>query len=153
MREGDQVFRYFGSARNGFFLAEDSMRISLTDCWFNPCDPYVALQAQFSTDLSAADLPVGAWHTLQMDYDKEWLDISCDGKPVTRLHAKKDSPLGLSYLHIQCRSDAPSSRGTYIRSLDKRGLEDIPDPDSEGKEPVVTDLAVTEHYSRAQAHG
>ena len=109
-----------GHLEIGFFLAEDAMRISLTDCWFNPCDPYVALQAQFSTDMSAADLPAGAWHTLQLDYDKEWLDISCDGKPVTRIHAKKDSPLGLSYLHIQCRSDAPSSRGTYIRSLDKR---------------------------------
>ena len=104
----------------GFFLAEDTMRINLTDCWFNPCDPYVASQAQFSTDLTADDVPSGAWHTLLLKYDPEWVEICCDGKGVTRLKAKKNSPLGLSYLNIQCVSDSSNSKGTYIRLLKKR---------------------------------
>ncbi len=109
-----------GEVEIGFFLAEDTMRINLTDCWFNPCDPYVASQAQFSTDLTADDVPSGAWHTLLLKYDQEWVEVSCDGKGVTRLKAKKDSPLGLSYLNIQCVSDSSYSKGTYIRLLKKR---------------------------------
>ena len=109
-----------GQVEISFFLSEDAMRISLTDCWFNPCDPYVAMQAQFSVDLSSAQLPTGAWHTLTLDYDPEWVEITCDGHSVTRAHTKKDSPLGLSYLHLQCKSDAPASKGFYIRSLKKR---------------------------------
>ena len=106
-----------GQVEIGFYLSEDVMRISLTDCWFNPCDPYVDLQAQFSVDLSSAQLPVKSWHTLKLDYDPEWVVVSCDGRQITRAHTKKDSPLGLSYLHMQCRSDAPTSKGFYIRSL------------------------------------
>ena len=109
-----------GEVEIGFFLAEDTMRINLTDCWFNPCDPYVASQAQFSTDLTADDVPSGAWHTLLLKYDPEWVEICCDGKGVTRLKAKKNSPLGLSYLNIQCVSDSSNSKGTYIRLLKKR---------------------------------
>lgn len=109
-----------GQVEVGFFLSEGIMQVSLTDCWFNPCDPYVPMQAQFTADLSAADLPAGGWHTLLLDYTPERVDIFCDGRSVSRLKAQKDSPLGLSYLHIQCKSDAPTSKGTYIRSLSKR---------------------------------
>lgn len=109
-----------GQVEIGFSLAEDTMRISLMDCWFNPCDPYAAMQAQFSVDLSARELPVGGWHTLRLDYDSKGVDISCDGTPLKRIPTKKDSPLGLSYLHMQCLGNGPVSKGFYVRSLDKR---------------------------------
>ena len=84
----------------GFFLAEDTMRINLTDCWFNPCDPYVASQSQFSIDLTADDVPSGSWHNLLLKYDPEWVEVSCDGKDVTRLNALAILPAAKGHISV-----------------------------------------------------
>ena len=107
-----------GEVETEILLAEDAVRISLCDCWFNPCDEHVAEEALFSFRLDGRTLPPGGYHKIRMLFDlsQRTAQLFVDGKKVSTCAMAHDYSIGLSYLHIQC--DAPkASEGLYIRYL------------------------------------
>ena len=101
-------------------IAEKQARISLTDRWYNTCDPYAAIQSPFSFELDAFDIG-DEFIKVDIAYDTEKgvADVLADGKHLFKVRMSHDCPTGLSYLVLQCATDG-ESKGFYIKSLGKK---------------------------------
>ena len=110
-----------GEVETEILLAEDAVRISLCDCWYNPCDEHVAEEALFSFRLDGRTLPPGGYHKIRMLFDlsQRTAQLFVDGKKVSTCAMAHDYSIGLSYLHIQCDAPKPSE-GLYIKSMGKK---------------------------------
>lgn len=100
-------------------IAEKSARISLSDRWYNTCDPHVAAFAPFTFDIEAEDVGDG-YVTLSIEYDTELARaaVAINGEHLFALRMAHPVPTGISYLHMQCATDG-DSEGFYIKSLKK----------------------------------
>lgn len=88
------------------------VRVSLMDCWYNPCDPYIGELAQFSTVLG--NELVGGYHKLRLSLDGDTVKVFVDEKYVDDLRCNCPISIGISYLHVQCLE-----KEVYVRNPEK----------------------------------
>ena len=100
-------------------IAEKTAWITLSDRWYNTCDPNAAGDTPFSFRLDAAEVGTG-YVTVTVDYDTEAgkAAVAVDGVPHLDLAMAHPTPTGISYLLLQC-ADRGDSGGFYVRSLEK----------------------------------
>lgn len=110
-----------GEVETEIYLAQDAANISLSDCWFNPCDEYAPEFSLFSFHLDASKMSLKSYHKVKIIFDlkAKIAKMYIDGAFVASCAMKHDYCIGLSYINIQC--DAPkASEGLYVRMLEKR---------------------------------
>lgn len=95
---------------------EDGITLSLTDHWFNPCDPCAAKDARFSLDTTSL-CPAGQWMDLTLRWDETGCDVLSGEKLLLHLAPQCDAPHGLSYLILQSPDTFTGRKGSYIKSL------------------------------------
>lgn len=101
-------------------IAEKQARFTLTDRWYNTCDPYAACQSPFWFELDKAD--VGEeFVTVNIDYDTEKgeAQVLIGEAPFFKVRMTAECPTGISYLILQCATDG-DSKGFYVKNLQKR---------------------------------
>ena len=91
------------------------VRLSLADCWYNPCDENVGEMAQFSTVLSK-ELE-GAFHKVRLAIDGDKTKVYVDDCFIRELECKHPVSIGLSYLHIQDLAGE-----VYIKGIEKKNI-------------------------------
>lgn len=111
-----------GEVEAELYLAQDKVRISLSDTWFNPCDECIGLFAQYSVTLDENDITPGAYHKISISFDcpSRSAQVYADGTKLCSLTALYPVQIGISYVHIQCVADKPS-RGVFLKSLSAQG--------------------------------
>ena len=100
-------------------IAEKQARFTLTDRWYNTCDPYAAIQSPFWFELDVTD--TGCKFTkvvIDYDVDKGMAEVSLDGEHFFKVAMRNPCPTGISYLLLQCATDG-DSEGFYIRCMEK----------------------------------
>lgn len=108
-----------GSVKVNLKMIEKSIRFTLTDRWYNPCDEFAMDDSPFGFELS--DGMTGTELTellLEFDADEGVLNVSKDGEIIKAVRITKACPTGLSYLIIQCATP-DDSKGFYIKSMEK----------------------------------
>ena len=100
-------------------IAEKQARFTLTDRWYNTCDPYAAIQSPFWFELDVTD--TGCKFTkvvIDYDVDKGMAEVSLDGEHFFKVAMRNPCITGISYLMLQCATDG-DSEGFYVRSMEK----------------------------------
>ena len=99
-------------------ISEGDITLTLTDRWYNVCDPFVAELSPFSFKLEKDDIPEG-FNTLDIDFDtlSGMATVRLGEKVLFSLRMKTPCPTGISYLIVQCSADGD---GAYIKKLEKR---------------------------------
>ena len=95
-----------------YLSSGSEVRLSLMDCWFNPCDPYIGELAQFSIALDK-ELE-GAFHKVRLSVDGTTASVYVDGQHKEDLVCHIPVSIGLSYIHVQCLKG-----DVYLRGLEK----------------------------------
>jgi hypothetical protein len=100
-------------------LLEKQARLTLTDRWYNTCDPYAAELSPFSVELDVAETG-REFVTVEIDYDTEKgiARLLVNGEPLRDLKMKCPCSTGISYLVLQCATEG-DSEGFYVRSMSK----------------------------------
>ncbi len=100
-------------------LIEKSVRITLSDRWYNPCDPYAGLLSPFFFELDTDDIGTD-FVRLEAEYDTEKgrATVKADGSFVYYVDMRGSCPAGISYIMVQCAADG-DSKGLYLRLLEK----------------------------------
>lgn len=96
------------------------LRLSLLDCWMNPCDDTVSYYANFSTVVQGSMLSGQDFYTdLTLSFDCDAATVSIDAGEYLHLVRRMEvrPPNGLCYLHLQSAATEKDMEGTYIRSL------------------------------------
>ena len=101
-------------------VAGDGFSLSLTDRWYNVCDPSVSDVAPFTVHLTKEQLGA-AFADLVLAYDTEKgeAELSANDLPLLTLPMQGDCKTGLSYLILQANG---KEEGLYVRSLAKENL-------------------------------
>ena len=100
-------------------IAEKQARFTLTDRWYNTCDPYAAIQSPFWFELDVADTGTGYTKVvIDYDVDKAMAEVSLDDEHFFKVAMRNPCPTGISYLLLQCATDG-DSEGFYVRSMEK----------------------------------
>lgn len=101
-------------------IAEKQARFTLSDRWYNTCDPYAAYQSPFWFELDAADVGEG-FVKVNIDYDTEKgeAEVLIGDELFFKVKMTADCPTGISYLILQCATDG-DSEGFYIKSMEKK---------------------------------
>ncbi|MBR4218795.1 MAG: exo-alpha-sialidase [Bacteroidales bacterium] len=110
-----------GEVETEIYLAEDAANISLSDCWYNPCDEYAPEFTLFSFHIDKNKMSLGQFHKVKFAFDlaARKADMYIDGHYVESCTLKHDFHIGLSYIIIQCQA-AKESEGLYVKSLHKK---------------------------------
>ncbi|MBQ6254144.1 MAG: exo-alpha-sialidase [Bacteroidales bacterium] len=105
------------------YLADEAVNISLSDCWFNPCDSYAPESSLFTFHLDSKKFPIREYHEVSFGYDlgEGVCRMYIDGRLDSEREISKPYSLGLSYLIIQCDAPAPCE-GTYLRKITAHGI-------------------------------
>jgi len=116
----------FPAARQGqlsieIFIAGAGCNLTLSDCWFNPCDPYAAELSPFSCAIDAARIGANTWKTLHVTWnlDARNITLSCDDQIIANATITNPPQFGLSYLHLQTLATTHDPQGCYLKSLHK----------------------------------
>ncbi len=101
-------------------LIEKQARFTLTDRWYNTCDPFAATESPFSFELGETQIG-NQFARIDIDYNTEngSGEVFVNGKPLFTLPMSHPCPTGLSYLVLQCATDG-ESQGFYVRLLEKK---------------------------------
>jgi len=104
------------------YLAQDAADISLSDCWYNPCDQYVPELAQCSFHIDKSKLSMREFHRMSFCYDLTAGEVRMyvDDKLKETKPLRTSYNIGLCYIIIQCNAPA-KSEGLYLRRLDATG--------------------------------
>ena len=109
-----------GSVFATVYLIEKSLRLTLSDRWFNPSDAFAGMLSPFTVELDEKDIPLRSFATVRIDYDLDRGRASVFVDDAL----KKELPLGeclnagLSYAILQCATET-DSEGLYLASLKK----------------------------------
>lgn len=100
-------------------LTEQTARLTLTDRWYNPSDPYVAEFSPFAFEPTVEQLGT-EYVKVDIDYDTVSgnATMSVDGKEISSIKMNCKAPTGISYIVLQCATEE-ESEGFYVRSLEK----------------------------------
>lgn len=100
-------------------LVEKTARITLTDRWYNPCDPYAAELSPFAIELDAEQIG-SDFVRVDVDFDtlRGEATVSVNGAPISLIKMKGACTTGISYLLLQCATEG-DSKGFYVRLLEK----------------------------------
>ena len=101
-------------------MVEKSVRFTLTDRWYNPCDEYAMADSPFGFELDAEKLGT-EFGRIVFDYDVEKGVVTAtkDGKVLLTQTMQKPCSTGISYLIIQCATEG-ESKGFFIKCMEKQ---------------------------------
>ena len=105
-----------GTVKTELSVLNSGVRISLTDCWYNPTDEMAGIEAPISFDITEKS----GFKTVIIEYDTEKKNAKVyigDNKFETEFNA--EAPNGLCYLHIQTLAESQDLQGTLIREFEK----------------------------------
>ncbi|HBP38596.1 MAG TPA: exo-alpha-sialidase [Clostridiales bacterium] len=99
----------------------EGVRVSVTDRWFNPCDPVVGQLAQLSFAITREMLIPSEWSLVRFRWDLavQQAEIVINDMPVQQLAITAAAPNGFSYLHLQSLAENEDYAGTLIKKLEK----------------------------------
>jgi len=100
-------------------MVEKQARLTLTDRWYNPCDPYVGELSPFCIELDAAEIGT---EPVRVDIDYDTLHaiacVSVNGVPHAECPMQGACETGISYVIMQCATDG-DSKGFYVEKIEK----------------------------------
>ncbi len=96
---------------------EEGVRLTLTDRWFNPSDPYAAALSPCSFDLGDM-LSRGVWQDVSVEWDGETFRLLIGGRQVRAIAASQPASNGISYLLLQSKETCSGKPGTYVKSME-----------------------------------
>ena len=101
-------------------IEEKQARITLSDRWYNACDPYAAVLSPFWFELDASDLN-GGYTDVVIDYDVDAgrAAVSLDGEHFFDVEMRMPCATGISYLLLQCATDG-DSKGFTVKRMSKQ---------------------------------
>jgi hypothetical protein len=103
-------------------MVEGTARLTLTDRWYNPCDPYAGELSPFSVEPDAAEIgtePVQL--TLTYDTEAGRASVAVNGVPYAELPMRGTCETGISYLLLQCATEG-DCEGFYVKAIDKQEI-------------------------------
>lgn len=108
-----------GTVKVNLKPVEKSVRFTLTDRWYNPCDEFASSDSPFSLELSADDIGTDMTEVIfDYDVDEGVVKVMQGEKILRTVKMAKACPTGISYLMIQCACIG-DSKGVYVKSMEK----------------------------------